>query len=160
MAHPRNNEKQHFVKRRLFLRKFTEIAFNVARGFYLLGPISWHCLPQNSALTEPCKAHESVGVAGAKSRGKQSHEFGPWSSIWPQPLWKYRKMGGGTLCLRKRFQKEIPKMEHRLLYGIVCASWVLSPRPWLMIISTEQRVNKQLDHSWWKTAFFEQLLSF
>ena len=24
-------------------------------------PISWHCLPQNSALTEPCKVHESIG---------------------------------------------------------------------------------------------------
>ena len=24
------------------------------------GPISWHCLPQNSALTEPCKAHKST----------------------------------------------------------------------------------------------------
>ena len=27
-----------------------------------LGPILWHCLPQNSAqLTEPCKVHESMG---------------------------------------------------------------------------------------------------
>ena len=25
------------------------------------GPISWHCLPQNSARTEPCKEHESMG---------------------------------------------------------------------------------------------------
>ena len=25
------------------------------------GPISWHCLPQNSALMELCKAHKSMG---------------------------------------------------------------------------------------------------
>ena len=30
------------------------------------GPISWHCIPQNSALTEPCKAHANLWVPERK----------------------------------------------------------------------------------------------
>ena len=41
------------------------------------GPISWHCLPQNSALTEPCKAHESMGRKRNKYAVSRAMNLGP-----------------------------------------------------------------------------------
>ena len=41
--------------------KWPRSGFTILFGTHELGLISWHCLPQNSALTEPCKAQESMG---------------------------------------------------------------------------------------------------